>query len=103
MISFSQAIKEYAMELGFTTAGIVPAIPSPQLDAYFRWLKRGMHGNMEYMARSDRVARRRDLTMVLPRAKSLIVAVMDYYTGPPPPAALDPTRGRISGYAWGKD
>jgi epoxyqueuosine reductase len=103
MPSFSQLIKDYAKELGFTTAGIVPATPSPQLDAYLRWLDRGMHGSMEYMSRSDRVARRRDLTAVLPRAKSLIVAVMDYYTGPPPPQAFNPAHGRISGYAWGLD
>lgn len=103
MVSLSKTIKDYARELGFSAAGIVPAVPSPHLDAYLGWLERGMHGSIDYMSRSDRVARRKDLTVIMPGAKSLVVVALDYSPGHLPQAALDPARGQISSYAWGQD
>ncbi len=59
---------------------------------------------MGYMARPDRVARRRDLDVVLPGVRSLVVVGLDYATAPPPAdIAADPARGRFSNYAWGAD
>ncbi|MGF1503827.1 MAG: tRNA epoxyqueuosine(34) reductase QueG, partial [Anaerolineae bacterium] len=81
---------------------IAPAEPSPRLDAYLRWIKAGMHGKMGYMARPDRVVRRRDPTVILPRARSLVVVALDYFTLPQP-VTDDPRRGRVSNYAWGVD
>jgi epoxyqueuosine reductase len=103
MSSLSTAIKDQARELGFSAAGIVPALPSPQLDAYLRWLDKGMHGSMGYLARPDRIARRRDLTAILPNAQSLIVVSFDYGSALPRRLSLDPSRGRISNYAGGLD
>jgi epoxyqueuosine reductase len=104
-MSFSaQALKTRALELGFNLVGITPAEPSPYLDAYLRWAEAGMHGEMGYMARPDRVARRRDLNVILPGVRSLVVVGLDYRTAAIPEAALkDPSRGRIAIYAWGLD
>jgi epoxyqueuosine reductase len=97
-------VKERARELGFSMAGIAPAQPSPELDAYLRWVRAGMHGEMGYMAREDREARRRDLNVVLPEAQSLVMVGFDYFSLKLPEAvASDPARGRISNYAWGAD
>jgi epoxyqueuosine reductase len=99
----AETVKAHARELGFDRAGIVRAEPSPTLDAYFRWIESGFHGEMGYMARPDRQARRRDLNMILPRAQSLIVVALDYRSLFPPDLLNDPARGRIAAYAWGRD
>ncbi len=103
MGGWAQRVRERAAGLGFSLAGITPALPSPQLEAYLRWIEAGYHGTMGYMARPDRVLRRRDLTAILPGARSLIVVGLDYHTALPPEILADPARGRISGYAWGAD
>src|SRR5205085_10655240 len=78
--------------------------PSPHLLAYFRWLDQGQQGEMGYMARPDRQARRRDLGAILPGAQSLVIVGLDYHTLRLPAEALsDPSRGRIAAYAWGAD
>ena len=90
--------------LGFTFCGVVPAAPSPTLDAYLRWIDAGMHGAMGYMARPDRVARRQDLNVILPGVKSLIMVGLDYRTAAVGADVLaDKSRGRIAAYAWGSD
>ncbi|NLX09228.1 MAG: tRNA epoxyqueuosine(34) reductase QueG [Chloroflexi bacterium] len=105
MTTFSAAgIRQAAADLGFTQAGIIPAAPSPRLDAYQRWIAAGMHGTMNYLARPDRQQRRADLNVILPGVRSLVVVALDY-AAPAPPASIltDPRRGRISNYAWGHD
>lgn len=100
----AQALKTRALELGFNLVGITPAEPSPYLDAYFRWIESGMQGTMNYMARPDRQARRRDLNVILPGVRSLIVVGLDYASAAVPDEVLhDPSRGRIAAYAWGLD
>ena len=100
----SDAVRQQAASLGFSQVGIIPAAPSPTLDAYLRWIDAGMHGAMGYMARPDRVARRRDLNVILPGVQSLVVVALEYGTRAIPEAVLsDPRRGRISNYAWGAD
>lgn len=97
-------LKAHAFDLGFNLVGLARAAPSPFLNAYVRWIERGMHGEMGYMARPDRVARRRDLNAILPGVKSLIVVGLDFGGLDVPPDALtDPARGRIAAYAWGVD
>ncbi|MBN1564881.1 MAG: tRNA epoxyqueuosine(34) reductase QueG, partial [Anaerolineae bacterium] len=97
-------IRQHAAGLGFTQVGIIPAAPSPHLDAYVRWIAAGMHGTMNYLARPDRQDRRRDLTVILPGVRSLVIVALDYGTQAIPKSVLtDPRRGRISNYAWGAD
>jgi epoxyqueuosine reductase len=100
----SAALKTRAIELGFNLIGITPAEPSPYLDSYFRWVEAGMQGTMAYMARPDRQARRRDLNIILPGVRSLVVVGLDYASAAVPDELLhDPSRGRIAAYAWGLD
>lgn len=105
IMSFAaQNLKDRALEIGFNLVGITPAVPSPTLHAYLRWIDAGMHGSMAYMARPDRQQRRRDLNVILPGARSLVVVGVDYSTFAVSPAVLeDPSRGRIAAYAWGID
>lgn len=100
----AHTIRQHAADLGFTQVGVIPAAPSPRLDAYVRWIDAGMHGAMGYLARPDRQSRRRDLNVILPGVRSLIVVALDYGTNAVPESALrDPRRGRFSAYAWGAD
>jgi len=100
----AEAIRQQAAALGFSQVGIIRAAPSPTLDAYLRWIEAGLHGAMSYMARPDRVERRRDLSVILPGVHSLIVVAQEYGTLAVPDHLLrDPRRGRISNYAWGDD
>ena len=97
-------LRTKALELGFNLIGVIPARPSPTLDAYFRWIEAGMQGKMGYLARPDRQVRRRDLNVILPGVQSMICVGVDYRTGSIPHTILeDPSRGRIAAYAWGLD
>lgn len=100
----TNALKLEATALGFNRVGVIPAGPARRLDAYLRWIAAGMQGEMGYMARPDREARRRDPGVILPGVRSVVVVGLDYYTaGLPPAIAQDPSRGRVSNYAWGVD
>ena len=103
MIFPTNRLKSKALELGFNRMGITPAEPSLHLDAYLRWIEAGMYGEMGYMARPDRQARRRDLNAILPGVRSLVVVALDYGDVLPEDVLNDPSRGRIAAYAWGKD
>jgi len=104
LIFSGDKLRTQAIQLGFNLVGLTRARPSPYLDAYFRWVEAGMQGEMSYMARPDRQARRRDLNLILPGVRSLVVVGLDYRTGAIPEAVLnDPARGRIAAYAWGVD
>ena len=97
-------LAEQALALGFNQVGALPAAPGKRLTAYLDWLAHGYQGEMGYMARPDRVARRQDLNLILPGAQTLICVGLNYFAGRLPTAvAQDPSRGRISNYAWGPD
>ncbi|MCB8980294.1 MAG: tRNA epoxyqueuosine(34) reductase QueG [Ardenticatenaceae bacterium] len=104
MADLWQAVEEKARALGFNMVGAVTAVPSPNLHAYLRWIDAEMHGQMGYLARPDRVVRRQDLNVILPGVKTIICVGLEYSTVAVPPAiATDPSRGRISNYAWHTD
>lgn len=95
-------VQDTAHRLGFDAVGVVRAIPSPTLNAYFRWLEAGMHADMGYLARPDRTQRRENLQAILPNAQTLVVVVMDYRQHIPQDWLDDPMRGRVASYAWGE-
>lgn len=104
MQALTNELKARAQALGFSMAGVVPAAPGRRLDAYRRWIAAEQHGQMGYMARPDRLARRQDLNVILPGVHSIVCVGLDYYTlRAPDHIAGDPGRGRISNYAWGVD
>ena len=100
----TEALKQEAFRLGFNMVGLIPAQPARRLAAYLRWIDQERHAQMGYMARPDRVVRRQDLKVILPNVQTIVCVGLDYYTQSiPPPIAQDPSRGRISNYAWGVD
>ncbi len=97
-------ICERARDLGFDGAGIAPAHPAPRLDAYHSWISQGHHGEMGYMARPDRVERRENPDKIVPGACSVVCVGLNYYPGPLlTDLERDPSRGKVSNYAWGMD
>lgn len=100
----TEGLKAKALELGFSMVGVVAAEPGRRLDAYRRWIALERHGEMGYLARPDRLARREDLNVILPGVRSMVCVGLDYATLQLPEAIVnDPARGRISNYAWGVD
>lgn len=100
----ADALKAQALAFGLAIAAITPAQPAETLPAYEAWVEAGMHGEMGYLARPDRLARRRDLEVILPGARSLLLVALHYDPSLVPQSILtDPARGRISSYAWGRD
>jgi epoxyqueuosine reductase len=88
-------LKEQAAACGFELVGIAAAGPSETHHEYERWLERGMHGEMGYLARSS--ALRADVRSLLPTAQS-VVAVGAVYS----PRALE-QGPKIARYALGRD
>lgn len=88
-----------AAEHGFSFCGISRAEfleeEAIQLD---QWLKRGMHGQMSYMERH--FDKRLDPRLLVPRAKSVISLLFNYYTDQ---QQEDSSAPKISKYAFGED
>lgn len=104
MEQLTQDLKAKARAFGFSMVGVIEARPGRRLDAYLRWVENEMHGKMGYLARPDRLARRRDLEVILPAVQTMVCVGFDYHTQRVPEnIASDPSRGRISNYAWGVD
>lgn len=97
-------LKEEAAALGFHRVGITSPPPDPVVAAaYGRWLEAGYHGEMDYLARPEAVARRLDPGRTLPGARSVVV-VTHRYAGPHDDGQGDePGRGHVARYARGRD
>ncbi|HZT40782.1 MAG TPA: tRNA epoxyqueuosine(34) reductase QueG [Chthonomonadaceae bacterium] len=104
MSGLEAALKARARVLGFDLVGITTAEPSAFAEEYRDWVARGYAGEMEYLARN--LHRRLDPREILPDARSIVVAGMNYYTdveeGPGTPPA-DPERAVFARYARGDD
>ncbi len=99
---WARRVKEKARALGFDKVGIAPAEELPSGAAFLRWVEHGYAGAMQYLSRDPR--RRLDPRQVFPEARSVIVVARNYWVPAPDPEILtDPSRGRISRYAWGRD
>lgn len=91
-------ITDYAKSLGFDLVGFSPAkIEGKYLKAFKEWLRAGNEGKMEYMRK---IEQRRDINLLLPGAKTVIVFGLNYYHEQPP---LPRGHGRIARYAYGRD
>jgi epoxyqueuosine reductase len=96
----SKTIVAKAKELGFSKAGIAPAVPlGAERERLEAWLASGFHAEMGWMARDPEM--RTDPRRLLGSARSVIVVALNYYT--PHAHCDDPSRGKISRYAWGDD
>ncbi|MEO7105437.1 MAG: tRNA epoxyqueuosine(34) reductase QueG, partial [Rhodoferax sp.] len=69
-------MQAWARELGFSQIGVASVDLSSAEDGLMRWLERGFHGDMAYMA-SHGLKRARPAELV-PGTLSVITARMDY-------------------------
>ncbi len=93
----SERIKQIALEIGFSKAGITSAATFDTASDRLRsWIDSGMQGYMSYMERSQE--KRRDPKAILPSARSILSLALNYYH---PEAHTE--KLKISRYAWGTD
>lgn len=96
------AIRDRARVLGFELVGVTTADPPPHLDVYQRWIERGHHGRMDYMAGERSHSARADPTALLPGCRSIIVLGAKY-NPPPVNRASSAEGGKVAAYAIGDD
>ena len=102
MTTFSNRIRERALELGCDRVGIAPAGEARHAAGFRRWVEEGHHADMMWLARNT--ARRTDPRNVVPCARSVVMAGFSYFSEAPPARLWnDPSRGRVARYAWGAD
>jgi len=90
-----------AHEVGFDLCRIARCSPPTHTNEFGDWLKRGAHGEMDYMARGEE--KRRDAQKILPGAKSIVVFALNYFTEIGKRKTENGKTGRIARYAWGDD
>ena len=90
-----------ALEAGFDLAGIARADAPPDLSFFAEWVARGHAGEMAYL--SGQVAKRSDLRLAFPWARSVLCVGLQYDTPHPYSTDAPAGRGWISRYAWGDD
>jgi epoxyqueuosine reductase len=96
----SADIRRRAVELGFSKVGIARAEAlSSEHERFEEWLRRGYHGEMNWMARDP--AQRTDPRRLFPEARSVVVVALNYYT--PHQHSSSSATGKVSRYAWGDD
>ncbi len=101
--ALAATIKIWGRELGFQAVGIADADLAAAEPGLLAWLERGLHGEMDYMARHGlRRARPREL---VPGTLRVIGARMDYLPAAAPAATVlaDGTKAFVSRYALGRD
>jgi epoxyqueuosine reductase len=94
----TESIKNKSLQLGFETVGIAPpGNMDDEKNRLDKWLERGMHGTMTFLANS--AEKRYHPRSILPNAKSVIVLAHNYYY----PIEFKSKNTKISKYACGKD
>jgi epoxyqueuosine reductase len=98
--SFSDQIKQKASEIGFHKIGIVRAEFLAEEGKHLKeWLAENYHGEMQWLEREPE--KRADPKLLFPEAKSIVVVALNYFT--PHEHEENPTKGKVSRYAWGDD
>jgi len=98
IMSPTDSVKAKAHELGFLACGITHPGPTAHGDRLDDWLARGYAGTMRYLHRQAR--RRKDPSLILPQARSVVVVLDNYYTAE---EEIDPRPPRVAKYARGED
>ncbi len=101
--ALAEALKREALAQGFTAVGITDPHPTEHGPFYRRWVDRGYHGEMTYLARPDAVRRREDLRESLPEVRSVLVVADAYGSEDAPGVPNDPSLGVVARYARGAD
>ena len=102
--TLTQEIKEKALELGFTMAGVSSTEALQSINQYQQWIKAGHHAEMAYLSGDEQIDKRSDPKKILPECKSILVLAIPYSK----PIANDSQSekgnlGRVAAYAYGDD
>ncbi|HSO86877.1 MAG TPA: tRNA epoxyqueuosine(34) reductase QueG [Draconibacterium sp.] len=98
-VQISKKIKAKARELGLPDCAILPVEYLSEEEKPFRnWLGKGMHGEMEYMARN--IDKRLNPSLLFENAKSIIIVLLNYF---PAETQSDKSAPVLSKYAFGTD
>ncbi len=92
-------IKDRALDVGFSSVGVAPALAAKGTAHLDKWLEAGYAGTMRYLA--DRRDAYDHPKNVLDGVRSLVMLTLDYRTQAP--RSAPPGFGRVSRYAWGSD
>ncbi len=96
----NEIVTQKAKQLGFDLVGFAKAEELTEETAKLeKWLEKKYHGEMDYMQKN--FEKRKDVSKILPGAKSVISLGMNYYTDEQYSNQKD--KGKVSRYAWGKD
>jgi epoxyqueuosine reductase len=101
--SLTTALKQEALRLGFDQVGVAPVGPADHAAFYEHWITSGYHGEMQYLARADAVARRLRPPVEF---RSAVVVGLNYYQQDSNEAADQDARravGIVARYARGRD
>lgn len=77
----SAELKKKARALGLGPTLVTSPRRSARFEQYLDWLAKGYHGEMAYMARPDRIARRENPHVILPRAQAVVMTTLFYWPG----------------------
>ncbi len=93
-------VVKIANDLGFNLVGFAPAFElTKETEKLLGWLETGYQAGMRYMNKN--VEKRKNVTEILPSAKSIISLGLNYYA--PQNFSSKEKNGKVSRYAWGKD
>ena len=96
----NEIVIQKAKSIGFDLVGFAKADKlTDEIEKLEDWLKLGYQGGMSYMERN--IDKRKDVSQILPDAKSVISLSLNYYTQHQ--YSSDKQKGKVSRYAWGKD
>ena len=96
----NEIVHHKAISLGFSLVGFSKAeLLKDEIDNLQSWLDKDFHSGMSYMERN--VDKRRDVSLILEDAKSVISLGMNYYVKGE--FSNSPEYGKVSLYAWSKD
>ncbi|MBL7685173.1 MAG: tRNA epoxyqueuosine(34) reductase QueG [Deltaproteobacteria bacterium] len=93
-------IAQWAQECGFSRLGIATLQENSEgFHLFHKWIQKGLHGEMSYLERG--LEKRRNPSLILENAQSVLVFAVDYRQG------ISPDENHrshfISRYAWGND
>jgi epoxyqueuosine reductase len=96
----NEIVIQKAKSTGFDLVGFAKAEKlESEVKKLEDWLNLGYQGGMSYMERN--IDKRKDISQILPDAKSIISLTLNYYT--PHEYTNNKNKGKVSRYAWGKD
>ena len=96
--NITSKVRQLILDSGFSDVGIVRAEPlSDCVPAFRRWLENGFNGGMSFM--NNYFEKRIDPSLLTPGARSVVVAIMNYYPERKQPENVP----QVAKYAYGRD